>query len=66
MQSNDIKTNLILQGPLFPEPVKVIAVNPMGDSLKVIGSMQSGRVHQSIVEEDQLSQLLVSFEEISF
>ena len=34
---SDIKSNVILRGPLFPEPVQVIKVIPMGDAIKLIG-----------------------------
>ena len=67
MQSNDINPNVILRGPIFPEPVKVITTNPMGDSLKIVGEgMQSGSVRQAILNEDQLAQLQVSSEKIQF
>ena len=60
MQTNDIKPNVILRGPIFPEPVKVITTNPMGDSLKIVGEgMQSGSVRQTILNEDQIAQLQV-------
>ena len=58
MQSNDIKPNVILRGPIFAEPVKVITTIPMGDSIKIVGEgMQTGKVHQPILKEDQIAQL---------
>ena len=58
MQSSDIKPNVILRGPIFAEPVKVITTIPMGDSIKIVGEgMQTGKVHQPILNEDQIAQL---------
>jgi hypothetical protein len=37
MLITDIKPNLIVRGPIFPEPVQVLVVVPMGESVKVIG-----------------------------
>ena len=55
MQPDEIKPNVILQGPIFPEPVKVIAAIPMGDSIKIIGEgMQTGKIHvwfQKVVDK---------------
>jgi len=30
MNLQDLKTNVIVRGPMFPEPVKIIRVVPMG------------------------------------
>ena len=57
MQSNDIKPNVILRGSLFQEPLKVITTIPMGESLKTLWEgMESGKVHQPILKEDQLAE----------
>ena len=62
-----IKPDAILKGPIFPEPVKVIRTIPMGDSLKIVGEgINSGKVHQPILTEDQIAQLQVSSEEKPF
>ncbi len=61
MQLFDIKPNVIVQGPIFPERVKVITTIPMGDSIKLVGEgMETGKVHQPILNEDQIAQLEVS------
>ena len=63
MQLSDIKPNVIVQGPIFPERVKVIATVLLGDSIKLIGEgMETGKVHQPILNEDQIAQLEVSSE----
>ncbi|MCB9076291.1 MAG: hypothetical protein H6631_01740 [Anaerolineaceae bacterium] len=33
-----LKENVIVQGPLLPEPVRIITAVPMGDAVKLIGS----------------------------
>jgi len=37
MKPDEIKPNIILRSPIFPEPVKVIAAIPMGNSIKIMG-----------------------------
>lgn len=36
MNPQDLKPNVIVRGPMFPEPVKVIRVVPMGSSIKLV------------------------------
>ena len=39
------KPNSIVRGPFFPEPVQVIVILPMGDSVKLVGKgLRSGQV----------------------
>ncbi|MEA2604971.1 MAG: hypothetical protein QOF89_5963 [Acidobacteriota bacterium] len=51
----------IVQGPLLPEPIEVIATIPMGDSVKLIGKgLRTGRAYDPIVDASQLAHLIVS------
>jgi len=60
MNESIIKPNTLLKGALFPESVKVIAVIPMGDSLKLIcEGLTTGKVHQPILTPDQIKLLEV-------
>lgn len=60
MNDKTIKPNTLLKGSLFPEMVKVIAVVPMGDSLKLIcEGLTTGKVHQPILTSDQINLLEV-------
>ena len=60
MADTTIKPNTLLKGSLFPELVKVIAVIPMGDSLKLIcEGLTTGKVHQPILTSDQIKLLEV-------
>jgi hypothetical protein len=57
MNYSDIKPNVILRGPLFPEPVQVIIVTPMGDAIKLIGKgLKTGKLHDPILSAEQLVQ----------
>ncbi|MBN2034421.1 MAG: DUF3883 domain-containing protein [Deltaproteobacteria bacterium] len=63
----ELKPNHIVTGPLLPEPVKIIAVVPMGESIKLVGEgMHSGKVHQPILTTEQIAQLEVSPEKEPF
>jgi superfamily II DNA or RNA helicase len=58
MNSEDLKPSMIVRGPVFPEPVKVIRVVPMGASVKLVGEgMTTGRVHQPILSPAQIALL---------
>jgi len=55
MNKEDLKAKLVVTGPLFPEPVRIITVTPMGDSIRLIGQgLKSNQVHQPILTPDQI------------
>ena len=61
MQREQLKPNAVLRGPLFPEPVEILALVPMGASLKVIGKgLRTGQVRDPILDPAQLAQLTLS------
>jgi len=67
MELQQLKPNVILRGPLFNEPVHVIAVVPLGTSIKVIGTgLKSGLTHQPVLTPEQLSTLEVSSDQKSY
>ena len=37
MKKQELKANLIISGPIFPEPVQVMMTHDMGNLVKVIG-----------------------------
>jgi hypothetical protein len=58
MRLEQLKPNIIVRGAIFPEPVQVIVVVPMGDSVKLIGKgLHSGKVHEPILNAEQLATL---------
>ena len=61
MISSDLKPDLIVRGPLFPEPIQVIVAIPVGTSTKIVGKgMTTGQVHESVLSPDQLAKLQAS------
>jgi len=64
---NSVRPGCIVRGPTLPEPVEVLAVVPLGDSLKVIGrGLNTGLTHDPVLTPDQLARLTVSAEQVSF
>jgi hypothetical protein len=58
MQLDQLKPNVIVRGSIFPEPVQVIVVVPMGNSVKLVGKgLNSGKVHEPILNAEQLAGL---------
>ena len=58
MQADQLKPNVIVRGPIFPEPVQVIVAIPMGDSVKLIGKgLNTGQVHEPILNKELLAKL---------
>ncbi|MFC1888643.1 protein NO VEIN domain-containing protein [Thermodesulfobacteriota bacterium] len=67
MEASKLKPNHIVRGSILPEPVKIIAIVPMGDSVKLIGEgMESGKVHQPILTAEQIAELEISPEKTPF
>ena len=57
----DLKPNTFLRGPIFPEPIQVLAVIPMGTSVKLIGKgLRTGQVHEPILSPDQIATLEIT------
>ena len=58
MNGADLKPGAIIRGPMLPEPVEVLVVAPVGDSIKVTGAGQkTGQVHQRLLTAGQLALL---------
>ncbi|MBI4814840.1 MAG: DUF3883 domain-containing protein [Deltaproteobacteria bacterium] len=63
----DLSPGVVVEGPLLPEPVEVIATVPMGSSIKLIGKgLRTGQVRDPILELLQLSQLTLTPKEPPF
>src|SRR4051812_29439283 len=61
MRRDQLKPNVILRGPLFPEPVQVIVALPLGDAVKVIAKgLRTGQVHEPVLNAEQLARLEAS------
>ncbi len=58
MRLDQLGPNAIIKGPIFPEPVQVIIVTPVGAAFKVVArGLQSGRVHEPILSPAQFDSL---------
>jgi len=67
MKIDELKPDLIVKGSIFPEPVKIIVITPVGDSIKLVGQgVETNKVHDPILTEDQLEQLEISSGETPF
>jgi hypothetical protein len=61
MQAYELKPNITVYGPLFPEPVQVIVAVPMGNGAKLVGKgARSNTVYEPILSADQLALLTAS------
>jgi SNF2 family DNA or RNA helicase len=61
------KPNLIVRGPILPEPVRIIVVIPLGESIKLIGKgLNTGQVHEPVLNREQLAKLEVTPEQEPF
>jgi len=50
MDAPELKPNHIVRGAIFPEPVKILTIVPLGEAIKLIGEgLETGRVHQPIL-----------------
>jgi SNF2 family DNA or RNA helicase len=67
VQREQLKANVVLRGPIFPEPVQVIVVIPLGQSVKVIArGLRTGQVHEPVLDDAQLARLEASPEKEPF
>lgn len=58
MQLDQLKPNVTVRGAIFPEPVQVIVVVPMGSSVKLVGKgLTSNKVYEPILNAEQLASL---------
>lgn len=61
MRTDEIQQNVTVYGSLFPEPVQVIVVIPLGTSIKLVGKgLRSSRVYEPILSPEQIEQLQAS------
>lgn len=61
MRIDQLKPNVVVRGPILPEPVRVILSVPMGTSVKLVGKgLKTGHVHEPILNPEQVSTLEAS------
>src|ERR1035441_3927780 len=67
MKKQDLKANLIISGPIFPEPVQVMMTYDMGHLVKVIGKgLRTDKFYDPILDSDQLNSITASPEKEPF
>src|SRR5580704_17226233 len=67
MEANELKANVTVYGPLFPEPVQVIIAIPIGNGVKLVGKgARSNTVYEPILSADQPALLTASPESEPF
>src|SRR5215472_16713727 len=67
MEHGQLKANVILRGPIFPEPVQVLVVVPLGDAVKIVAKgLKTGQVHEPVLNAEQLARLEASPEKEPF
>src|SRR3954447_321086 len=61
MTHDDVRVGTVITGPLLPEPIELLAVVPLGDSVKLIGKgLKTGLVRDPVLSRSQLAQLRCS------
>jgi SNF2 family DNA or RNA helicase len=67
VQREQLKPNVVLRGPIFPEPVQVLVAVPLGEAVKVIAKgLKTGQVHEPVLNAEQLAKLEASPEKEPF
>jgi hypothetical protein len=65
--THTLRPGVIVRGPTLPEPVEVLAIQPFGESLKVIGrGLNTGQTYDPVLSPSQLAQLTVSSDRAPF
>jgi superfamily II DNA or RNA helicase len=58
MRIDQLKANIIVRGALFPEPIKILLVEMLGQSVKLVGrGLNSGMVHEPVLSQVQIASL---------
>ena len=61
MRLEELKPNITVHGPLFPEPVQVIVTIPMRAAVKLLGEGgQSNSVDEPILRAEQVAPVTAS------
>ena len=67
MMPDEVRVGTVIVGPLLPEPIEVLSVVTLGDSVKLIGKgLRTGLVRDPVLSRAQLAQLRCSPPKESF
>src|SRR5947209_9173123 len=65
--SSSLRPGSIVRGPTLPEPVEVLALVALGDSVKIIGrGLQTGFTRDPVLTPEQLGRLTISGDQDPF
>jgi len=63
----DLSPGVVVQGPILPEPVEVLAVVPIGTAVKLIGKgLRTGQLRDPILSPEQIAQLTLTPRDLPF
>ncbi len=58
MELADLKPDVIVQGPVFPEPVQILVTTPVGESVKIVGKgLHANQVREILLDKRHLDDL---------
>ncbi|HVT24167.1 MAG TPA: DUF3883 domain-containing protein [Rhizomicrobium sp.] len=67
MKRQELKANLIISGPIFPEPIQVMMTHDMGNLVKVIGKgLRTEKFYDPVLDDNQLHSITASPEREPF
>ena len=67
MELSELKQDIIVRGAILPEPIQIVAVNSMGDSVQIMGKgLNTGQFHDPVLNRDQVAVLISNPEKESF
>ncbi|HXU21065.1 MAG TPA: DUF3883 domain-containing protein [Verrucomicrobiae bacterium] len=63
----DLCPGAVVEGPILPEPVEVLAIVSMGTAVKLVGKgLHTGQVHEPILDQVQVAQLALTPKDAPF
>lgn len=67
MELADLKPDVIVQGPVLPEPVQILVATPVGESVKIVGKgLHTNQVREVLLDKRHLDDLTATPEEQPF
>src|SRR6478609_5638241 len=57
MDRSQLKQSIVVRGPVLPEPIQIVAINPMGSSIQIGKGLSTGQFHDPILSPDQIAPL---------
>jgi len=62
-----LKPSVIIRGPMFPEPIEIVLIEPLNNSIKIIGrGIDSNSFYQPVLSEKDLHNLIIGPDKENF